>query len=61
MREQRDFALKLVSPELPVTTVRRGCLYDHALELHELLSGHEGAGQVSVQLPDEALELLDTA
>ncbi len=46
--------------ELPVADARRRCLYDHALELQELLGEHSGA-EVTVELPDEALELVDTA
>ena len=46
--------------ELPVADARRRCLYDHALELQQLLA-ENGAGEVTVELPDEALALLDTA
>ena len=47
--------------ELPVSEARRRCLYDHALELQELLAGHESARAVAVELADAALELLDVA
>ena len=46
--------------ELPVADARRRCLYDHALELQQLLGEHS-AGEVTVELPDEALELVDAA
>ena len=46
--------------ELPVADARRRCLYDHALELQQLLCEHT-AGEVTVELPDEALELVDAA
>ena len=46
--------------ELPVGEACRRCLYDHALELQQLLGEHSGA-EVTVELPDEALELVDTA
>ena len=46
--------------ELPVADARRRCLYDHALELQQLLGEHSG-GAVTVELPDEALELVDAA
>ena len=44
--------------ELPVAEARRRCLYDHVLELQQLLGD---AGEVSVELADEALELVDAA
>ena len=47
--------------ELPVGEARRRCLYDHALELQELLAGHESAREATVELADTALELLDIA
>lgn len=47
--------------ELPVADARRRCLYDHALELQELLTGDESARAVTVELPDGALELVDSA
>ena len=46
--------------ELPVADARRRCLYDHALELQQLLEENSG-DEVAVELPDEALELLDVA
>ena len=46
--------------ELPVADARRRCLYDHALELHQLLCEHSGR-EVMVVLPDEALALVDAA
>ena len=46
--------------ELPVADARRRCLYDHALELQQLLGEHS-AGGATVEFPDEALALLDTA
>jgi hypothetical protein len=46
--------------ELPVADARRRCLYDHALCLQQQLSEHSGA-EVTVELPDEALALVDAA
>ena len=43
---------------LPVSAARRRCLYDHVLELQELLRGVSG-GEVTVELADDALELVD--
>ncbi len=45
---------------LPVSETRRRCLYDHALELQELL-GCASGGHVTVELADHALELVDVA
>lgn len=45
---------------LPVSAARRRCLYDHVLELQELLSAANGA-EITVELADEALELVDVA
>ncbi len=42
------------SASLPVSVARRRCLYDHVLELQELLGG-----EVTVELADDALELVD--
>ena len=47
--------------ELPVGEARRSCLYDHVLELLELLSEEGTARGVTVELADEALELVDVA
>lgn len=47
--------------ELPVGEARRRCLYDHALELQQLLTADESARTVTVELADEALEALDVA
>ena len=47
--------------ELPVGEARRRCLYDHALELQQLLGDNDGGREVTVELADEALELLDVA
>jgi len=44
--------------ELPIADARRRCLYDHVLELQELLGA---GGDVTVELSDEALELVDIA
>ena len=46
--------------ELPVSAARRRCLYDHVLQLQELLGGVSGA-QVSVEVADDALERVDVA
>ena len=46
--------------ELPVSTARRRCLYDHLLQLQELLTGLDGT-RVTVELADDALELVDVA
>ena len=46
--------------EMPVGEARRRCLYDHALELQELLTD-DSARAVAVDLADEALELIDVA
>ncbi len=46
--------------ELPVSCQRRRCLYDHVLCLQELLGGATG-GEVTVELADDALELVDVA
>ena len=46
--------------ELPVSVSRRHCLYDHVLVLQQLLA-HEGETGVSVELADDALELVDVA
>ena len=46
--------------ELPVSAERRRCLLDHALVLQELL-GSATSGEVTVELADEALELVDVA
>jgi hypothetical protein len=45
---------------LPVAHDRRRCLYDHALELQRLVGDTRG-GEIRVELPDAALELVDTA
>ena len=45
---------------LPVSEARRRCLYDHALELQQLL-GCASGGHVTVELVDDALELVDVA
>jgi hypothetical protein len=45
--------------ELPVREARRLCLYDHLAALRELLAEATEAS-VTVQLPDTALELIDT-
>ena len=45
---------------LPVSHARRRCLYDHLLELQQLLCA-TGAGEVSVELADEALQVVDIA
>ena len=44
--------------ELPVSVSRRRCLYDHVLCLQELLGVATG-GEVTVELADDALELVD--
>ncbi len=46
--------------ELPVAHDCRRCLYDHAVELQQLL-GETYGGEIRVELPDAALELVDTA
>ncbi len=46
--------------ELPVKAARRRCLYDHVLELQQLLGAVNG-GEVRVELADDALELVDVA
>ena len=46
--------------ELPVSVARRRCLYDHLLELQQLLC-EVGDGEVTVELADDALELVDVA
>ena len=46
--------------ELPVSAERRRCLYDHVLCLQELLGAATG-GEVTVELADAALELVDVA
>ena len=46
--------------ELPVSAARRRCLYDHVLELQQLLGAVNG-GEVRVELTDDALELVDVA
>jgi len=38
---------------------RRGCLYDHLARLQELLG--RGGGQVTIEIADGALELVETA
>ena len=38
---------------------RRGCLYDHLARLQELLV--RGGGQVTIEIADRALELVETA
>jgi len=59
--EPRTWTAAHDSAELPVSQARRRCLLDHLLELQQLLSAETGAAEVSVELPDEALELLDVA
>ena len=46
--------------ELPVSAERRRCLLDHVLVLQELLGSATG-GEVTVELADDALELVDVA
>lgn len=46
--------------QLPVREARRLCLYDHLVVLRQLLADHTGGG-VSVEVADQALELVDTA
>ena len=46
--------------ELPVSAARRRCLYDHVLELQELLTA-AADDEITVELADEALELVDVA
>ena len=46
--------------DLPVSAARRRCLYDHLLELQQLLA-ETSAGEVTVELTDAALELVDAA
>lgn len=46
--------------QLPVREARRLCLYDHLIALRELVAD-QTAGQVSVDIADQALELVDVA
>ena len=46
--------------ELPVSAERRRCLLDHVLCLQQLLESATG-GEVTVELADDALELVDVA
>jgi hypothetical protein len=46
--------------QLPVREARRLCLYDHLVVLRQLVADHTG-GIVSVEVADQALELVDTA
>ena len=48
------------SDRLPVSEARSRCLYDHLFELQQLL-GHQSNGEITVELTDQALELIDTA
>lgn len=48
------------SGELPVSEARRACLYDHLVELQQLLAS-SCEGEVTVDLADEALQLVDVA
>jgi hypothetical protein len=45
---------------LPVREARRLCLYDHLVVLRQLVADHT-AGSVRVEVPDQALELVDVA
>ena len=49
-----------VARELPVSAERRRCLLDHVLCLQQLLESATG-GEVTVELADDALELVDVA
>jgi hypothetical protein len=44
--------------ELPVREARRLCLYDHLVVLRQLVADHT-TGNVSVEVADQALELVD--
>lgn len=46
--------------ELPVSAERRRCLLDHVLVLQQLIGSATG-GEVTVELQDDALELVDVA
>lgn len=46
--------------QLPVREARRLCLYDHLVVLRQLVADHTG-GAVSVEVADQALELVDVA
>jgi hypothetical protein len=46
--------------DLPVREARRSCLYDHLVVLRQLVADHT-AGSVSVEVADQALELVDLA
>jgi hypothetical protein len=46
--------------DLPVREARRLCLYDHLVVLRQLVADHT-AGSVSVEVADQALELVDLA
>jgi len=40
---------------------RRACLYDHLARLRELLAARRGGGEVTIEIPDGALDLVETA
>jgi hypothetical protein len=46
--------------ELPIREARRLCLYDHLAGLRQLVADHT-EGSVSVEIADQALELVDIA
>jgi hypothetical protein len=59
--EPRAWTAGHASSELPVSQARRRSLFDHLLELQQLLSAETSAAEISVELADEALELVDVA
>ncbi len=56
----RTWAETHPADRLPVSEARSRCLYDHLFELQQLL-GYASGGEITVELADQALELIDTA